>query len=106
MKRLAIALLASFPLIASAGNLQVKCGRFDIKIYPDAIFLNGNKVDNAHRKTESDVMSYVFQEYAEMAKLCARLKQKNVALSILLKGKRQMLNLCLKNSAQVSFKHL
>ncbi|HHH7417055.1 TPA: hypothetical protein ACP2MU_004795, partial [Escherichia coli] len=33
---------------------------------PNAIFLNGNKVDNAHRKTESDVMSYVFQEYAEM----------------------------------------
>lgn len=74
MKRLTIALLASFPLIASAGNLQVKCGRFDIKIYPDAIFLNGNKVDNVHRKTESDVMSYVFQEYAEMGELtrCTR----------------------------------
>lgn len=74
LNKLAIAALMFFPLIANAGNLQVKCGRFDIKIYPNAIFLNGNKVDNAHRKTESDVMSYVFQEYAEMGELtrCTR----------------------------------
>lgn len=66
LNKLAMAVLIASPLVANAGNLQVKCGQFDIKIYPNAIFLNGNKVDNAHRETESDVMSYVFQEYAEM----------------------------------------
>lgn len=67
LNKLAMAVLIVSPLVANAGNLQVKCGQFDIKIYPNAIFLNGNKVDNAHRETESDVMSYVFQNMQRWA---------------------------------------
>lgn len=64
--KLAILLLALAPAFASAENYAVSCGKFNLKIYPGAIFLNGNKMDNPSKETESDVMSFVFQEYAEM----------------------------------------
>ncbi|EPC7974217.1 MULTISPECIES: hypothetical protein [Enterobacteriaceae] len=52
--------------VQAAANLAVECGKYSIKIYPGAIFLNGNKMDYPKKQTESDVSNYFFQEFAEM----------------------------------------
>lgn len=48
-----------------AMGLKIRCDYFDIKIYPEDVFLNGERMDNFVSEIDLLGLRYLFQEYAE-----------------------------------------